>query len=109
MAFSVVTFIAGVKGYLLLRLFNSTQTGLHWRKLDSGLLQYPRFNLDVPQVQQVEFPLDVVLFSNRARLVPHNLRHDTGKHFHPFRQRVKGTAQTCRESAGRAAAVNALL
>ena len=37
-----------------------TQTGLHWHKLNIGLLQYPRFDFDVPQVQQVEFQLDVV-------------------------------------------------
>src|SRR5665647_417120 len=62
-------------------------------ELDTCLLQYPRFNLNVPQVQQVEFPLDVVLFSNGAWLVSHNLRNDSGRNFHPLRQRAKGTTQ----------------
>jgi hypothetical protein len=70
------------------------QTGPHWHKLNSGLLQYPRFNFDVPQMQQVKFPLDVVLFGYRAWLVPHNLRNNSGGDFHPFRQRAKGAAQT---------------
>jgi len=33
-----------------------------------------------------------MLFSYRAWLVSHNLRNDTGRDFHPFRQRIKGTA-----------------
>ena len=73
-----------VNNYLSLRLFHRTQTRLRWNMLNSSLLQYPRFNFDVPQVQQVEFPLDVVFLCYRARLVPHYLRHDTGRDFHPL-------------------------
>ncbi len=73
-------------------LCHYTQTFFHFHKLNARLLQNPRFNLDVPKMQQVEFPLYVMLFSNRAWLVSHNLRNNSGRDFHPFRQRAKGTA-----------------
>jgi len=35
-----------------------------------------------------------MLLSNRAWLVPHNLRNDSGRNFYSFKQCAKETAQT---------------
>jgi hypothetical protein len=73
-------------------LSHRPQSSFHLNKFNSGFVQYPRLYFDVPHMQQVEFPLYVVLFSNGAWLVPHYLSNDTGRHFHPLRQCAKGTA-----------------
>ena len=65
----------------------------HWHKLNSGLLQYPRFNFDVPHPQQVERAADVVLFPNPAGLVSLYLCGDSGGHLYPLAQAGKAPAQ----------------
>ena len=73
--------------------FHQLQSGRSLLERDSGLLQNPRFNLDVPLTQQVERAAAVMLLSDGTWLVSHDLRAYTSRAFNPFSQRAKGTAQ----------------
>jgi len=76
-------FNGGVNGYLSLRLFNSTQTGLHWHKLNSGFsgtfdkidhlrftMAFPPFSLwsGVGSVLSLPIPIYII----RQRVPPAN-------------------------------------
>jgi len=66
---------------------------VNYRLFSTGRLQDPSLNLDVPHSQEVKRPDPVMFFRRRARLMAHDLRHDTHRHLDPFRQSAKTPAQ----------------
>jgi hypothetical protein len=88
-----------IKGYLMGSLSgDGAQTRLHWHKINFGLLQHPCFNLDVPHAQQVQRTANIVCFPHALRLMTLDLCGYTGRHFNPFAQAGKGTAQAVRRN-----------
>ncbi len=56
---------------------------------NASLLQNPGFYLFMVDAQQVKGSHRVMLFSSRARLVSHQLRHHASGYFQPLRQRLE--------------------
>ena len=84
-------------------LFHCLQS-LSWllgleRERHAALFENPGLVSGVPYPQKIKRANGVVLLGRRARLVPHDLRNDSNRHLHPFRQALERAAQAVQGQA----------